>query len=280
MVEWLRGRRARLEERTGRAARITWFLRMDPQIAEVYGSDGHAVEAHPELLDEATEHHDDLGLHIHAWRQTDDGWLDDYAASAWFGECIDRSFSAFADALGRPCSLTRLGSRYLDAVAAQRLVALDVAVDMTVEPGSIGRPDGSIPRLRGALPDYRRSPRRPHEVAPGLMELPLTAGRKTLGPQLRAHLSRMRRHGVRERLDQPLPLGMPAHGPRPFGEQVRRSLALQAQPYLAFAIRSDGLLDPTLADRLEAHLEALIAIPEATRFTFTTPEEALELLRA
>jgi hypothetical protein len=270
----------RLEERTGRPARLSWFLRMDPQVSAVFGSAHHVVDVHPELLADTAEHGDALGLHIHAWRMADDGWLDDYLSSAWFGECIDRSFDAFADAFGRPCALTRLGSRYLDEPAAQRLAALDVAVDLTVEPGSISRPDGSIPRLRGALPDYRRSPRRPHEVVPGLTELPLTASRKSLGRNVRAHLSRMRRHGLTQRLDQPLPIGQPAHGPEPFGEQVRASLALQGRPYLAFAVRSDSLLDPILAERLEAHLEALVAIPEASRFTFTTPHEALALLRA
>ena len=57
-------------------------------------------------------------------------------------------------------------------------------------------------------------------------------------------------------------------------------MCIRDRPYLAFAIRSDSLLDPTLAARLEAHLEALVALPEASRFTFTTPDEALALLGA
>ncbi len=279
MHAWLQGWRARFEDRTGRPVRLSWFLRMDPQVTALFGSPTHVVEAHAAMLDEVQSQDDGVGLHIHAWRQTELGWLDDVADTVWFGECIDASFVAFAKALARPCRLSRLGTRYLDEALARRLVDHGVAVDLTVEPGQVDRPDGSVPRLRGTLPDYRRSPRRPHEVVPGLQELPLTAGRKSLGFQPRAHLSRMRRHGIAQRLDQPLPFGQPAHGPHPFGEQVRRSLSTQRRPYLAFAIRSDGLLDPVRADRLDRHMAALLDLPEATRFELTTPEEALVALR-
>jgi len=171
-----------------------------------------------------------------------------------------------------------MGSRYLDERVAAQLVELDVEVDLTVEPGQIHRADGTEVRLRGTLPDYRRSPRRVHEVVPGLVELPLTAGSKVLGRDLHAHLSRMRRHGVFERLDQPLPFGMAPNGPLPFGEQVRRSLARQRRPYLAFAIRSGGILDPVVGPRLRSHLDQVLALPEADRFRFTTPQEAVAAL--
>ena len=278
MHTWLDGWRSRFEDRTGRAAHLSWFLRMDPQIAAVYGSAGHVVEAHAPLIEAAQAHGDAVGLHVHAWREADGGWLDDYADTEWFGECIDESFATFASTIGRPCRVTRMGSRYLDEPAARRLVDHGVAVDLTVEPGQVDRADGSVPRVRGTLPDYRRSPRRPHEVVPGLVELPLSAGRKTLGFQPRAHLSRMRRHGLTQRFDQPLSFGQPAHGPHPFGEQVRRSLAMQSRPYLAFALRSDGLIDPVLADRLERHMTALLDLPDADRFALVTPEEAIAAL--
>ncbi|HYF44612.1 MAG TPA: hypothetical protein VD926_00285 [Acidimicrobiales bacterium] len=261
-----------------RPVRVAWFLRMDQQIEDVYGSATHAVDAHAEVIDEVLARGDAIGLHIHAWRWRD-GWIDDYGDGDWVDECIDRSFAAFAQAFGRPCALTRLGSRWFDDRAGRRLVEQRVAVDLTVEPGQVDRPAGSVPHLDVGLPDHRRAPRRLHEVVPGLVELPLTAGAKVLGRNLRAHLSRMRRHGLRERLDQPLPLGMPAHGPHPFGEQVRRSLAIQQRPYLAFALRSDGLADATIGPRVRSHVAQVLALPEADRFRFVGPEEAVGMLQ-
>ncbi len=275
---WLSDVRSRLEERTQAVAHLSWFLRMDPQVEAAYGSATHVVDAHADVLEDIAARDDAVGLHVHAWRWTEDGWLDDFADSQWFGECIDRAFAAFAQAFGRPCRLSRLGNRYLDAAAVQRLVDLGVTVDLTAEPGQIDRPDGTIPHLRGGLPDYRRTPRRPHSLAPGITELPLTAGRKTLGIHPYAHLSRMRHHGVLERLDQPLTFGLRPHGPHSFGEQVRRSLAVQSRPYLAFAVRSDSILEDVVSARLRAHMDELLAIPEASRFRVVTPEAAIEAL--
>ena len=275
---WLADVRAEVEDRTSAAAQFSWFLRMDGQVEDVFGSATHAVDAHPEVVADIDAHGDAVGLHVHAWRRTEQGWLDDYADPAWFGSCIDRSFVAFTEAFGHACRLTRLGTRYLDRPAVERLAAHAVTIDLTAEPGQVDRPDGSMAHVRGGLPDYRRTPRRPHELAPGLLELPLTAGRKQLGFHPYAHLSRMRRHGVGERLDAPLPFGQRVHGSQPFGEHVRASLAAQRRPYLAFAIRSDGIVDDVVGPRLRTHMDDLLALPESPRFRFLTPQDAVALL--
>jgi hypothetical protein len=278
---WLDEGRARMAEVTGRPARLTWALRMDGGMGEVYGAATHAADAHPELLADASAQGDELGVHVHGWRRDGTGaWVDDFGDGAWFADTIDTALAAFSTALGRPCRITRLGNRFSSPAALAHLAAAGVTVDLTMEPARIGAADGTWDHVRGAIPDYRRTPRRPHRLGPGLTELPLTATSKRLGRDVHAHLSRMRRHGVRERLDQPMQFG---GGPAPgdsFVDAIRRSLRRQRRPYLCFAVRSDGILDPEQGPRLRRHLDALLALPEAPRFAFVTPAECLALLDA
>jgi hypothetical protein len=88
----------------------------------------------------------------------------------------------------------------------------------------------------------------------------------------------MRRHGLRERLDQPVRPGGKEIPGMPFGELIADSLRRQRRPYLSFAVRSDGILDDVQRPRLVGHLDQLLALPEARRFRFVTPTEAVESL--
>jgi hypothetical protein len=50
------------------------------------------------------------------------------------------------------------------------------------------------------------------------------------------------------------------------------------RPYLSFAVRSDGILSPVQRPRLVDHVDELLALPEAERFAFVTPAEAVEAI--
>src|SRR5712692_222548 len=60
--------RPRLEDRSEAPARYGWFLRMDPQIAEAYGSATWVVDRYGRHLDEVLRHGDEVGLHPHMYR--------------------------------------------------------------------------------------------------------------------------------------------------------------------------------------------------------------------
>jgi hypothetical protein len=277
---WLSRERDRIEQRTGRPVHLAWFLRMDHQVAELFGSSTYVLDAHADLVEDVQARGDAIGLHLHGWRRSPrGGWVEALADDAWYVEGLDGSYADFEAGLGRPCLLNRFGQRFLGPAGVARLVELGVRTDMTAEPGTIGMPQGSWSYVEGDLPDFRRTPRSPHRLGTGLVELPLTASRKPLGLHPKAHLSRMRRHGIFQRLDHPVQFGReaPAGG---FGPMLRRSLRAQRRPYLAFAIRSDGILDPVQRPRLLRHLDALLGMAEAERFAFMTPEAALEALGA
>jgi hypothetical protein len=275
--EWLNAARDRMAERTGRPARFTWTLRMDAGV----DPPSWAVDAHPGLIADVTERGDALGVHVHGWRQDPDGaWVDDFGDGEWFARTLDVALDAFAEALGRPCRITRMGNRFTSPAVLDQLAARGVAVDLSMEAGCTGVADGDWDHVRGHIPDYRRTPRRPHRVRPGLVEIPLTASSKRLGLDVHAHLSRLRRHGLRERLDLPVQFGKADPPGDDFGSMMRRSLRAQRRPYLCFAIRSDGLLDPVQRPRLLAHLDDLLALPEASRFAFVTAEECAAMVDA
>jgi hypothetical protein len=275
---WLTQARECIAEVTGRPANFTWTLRMDPGVGEVFGAPTYAADAHPELLADVASRGDDLGIHVHGWRRLGGRWMDDFGDEAWFAECVRTGLDAFAAGVGRPCRISRIGNRFSSPAVVRQLAAAGVAFDLTMEPARIGVADGAWEHVRGAIPDYRRTPRRPHRLAPGLTEIPLMATSKRLGRDLHAHLSRMRRHGLRERLDHPLHLGGGDPPGDDFRSMVQRSLARQRRPYLGFAIRSDGILDEVQRPRLLGHLDTLLTLPEARRFTFVTPGACVALL--
>jgi hypothetical protein len=276
---WLTDARSRIEAVTDRPARFTWALRMDPFVEAAHGTTTHAVDAHPDLIADVLARGDEVGVHVHGWRQEADGaWVDDYRDPAWFAHCIDVSLGAFTAAFDAPARISRLGNRFSSPAAMAQLAAAGVTHDLSAEAACTGVPDGYWPSVRGPIPDYRRTPRRPHQVASGLTELPLSATSHRFGWWVHAHLARMRRHGLRERLDRPMGFGKADPADDAFPAMVARALRHQRRPYLAFALRSGGMNVPAERDRLVTHLDQLLAMPEADRFAFVGPAEAVALV--
>lgn len=276
---WVSGLRGRIEDVTGRPPVFTWFLRMDPQVTEATGSVRHAVDAHPAVMADILDRGEPLGLHVHGWRRGADGrWVDDFADPAWLAHCIDSSYAAFTDALGVPCRLSRMGTRFLDDAAAARLAAHGTVVDLSLEPANDGVASGARSTILGELPDCRRTPRAPHRLESGLLELPLSATRRLKGWHPRGHASRVKHHGLRQRLDHPVQMARPVPEPDTFGWQVERTLRGQRHPYLAYALRSDGPLGDEKGSRIDAQMDALLSVLAGRDAAFVGPEEAVAVL--
>jgi hypothetical protein len=110
--------------------------------------------------------------------------------------------------------------------------------------------------------------------------MPLSASNLWSGRSLRARLDAVVGNGVRGRRQQDL-LYMAGSwwvGPNEFQEAVRRSLAAQARPYLAFALRSDRALETAQWQRIERRLEQLLGLQDRWPLVFCTPDEAMERL--
>lgn len=280
--------RPRLERATGRPVRFSWWLRMDPQVTECYGSPGWVADHYRKELDELRSAGDEIGLHPHAWRWDADQrhWITDHGNADWVRECLEVSFDTYEHAFGMPCTSHRFGSHFISPQIVEFLRERNVPYDLTVEPGArrTNKVDGAQ-FVTGMMPDQTRSPRMPYRPDPdnptreapsgsaaaGPWMIPLTAinpERLYSGPRRVARRLR-RTFQTRHRTAQ---LWEPGD-PRIFWELVQADPLARRQPYLAFAVRTDVPLRAQFLTALTQKLEMLEASPLARRLSFVTPAE-------
>jgi hypothetical protein len=137
LMERIAALRERLSEATGKPAAFTWFLRMDPQVAETWGSPIWPAEKYGDTLTALTEQGDELGLHTHFWRwgSRADEWFADYQDPGWAEHCVTMGLESFETAFGRGCTAHRGGDHFLSGALLSILSAYGVKVDLSVEPG-------------------------------------------------------------------------------------------------------------------------------------------------
>jgi hypothetical protein len=80
---------------TGTPARLTWMLRMDPQIEEVYGSPSALAERYETELASLRDAGDEFGIHQHMWRWRDQ-WVADHGDPDWVAHCVDVGLRAYS----------------------------------------------------------------------------------------------------------------------------------------------------------------------------------------
>jgi len=154
--------RPQLERATGRPARMSWFLRMDPQITHVYGSAGWAADRYRPQFDALIARGDEMGIHLHPWQWDRERavWLQDFADQSWVTHCVESAFAAFEVAFGTTCRAFRFGDRWMNDESMALIERLGATSDSTIEPGRVGTetPD----EYRGTFPDYSSVPRHPY----------------------------------------------------------------------------------------------------------------------
>ena len=246
--------RERVFELTGSPASFSWFLRMDPQIADGWGSPDGAVEHYAPTLADLEGRGDELGVHMHTWRW-DPGagnWVRDHDP-AWEEHCLDVSLRTFESVFGRPCPAHRAGDRLMTGGLLRRLGAGGVAVDLTVEPDT--PPVGPLEPgelVTGLTPDYRGVPLTPYRSSPEAFPAPDAASRSkplliplTSGPP--------DGNGGRKPLT-------PYLNPSLFARRVLHATRTTSPPVLAFSIRADqGALRAW--DNIRRNLEHLAHLP-------------------
>ncbi len=275
--------RPRQVRATGRDAHLNWFVRMDPQVAAAHGSPAWAVEQHRASFDRLVAAGDGVGLHTHTWRwdTTLGTWVSDFSEPAWIDECLELSFSAFEQVMGRPCTIFRFGDRWMDHRTMGELEARGIEIDLTLEPGF--GPDsfyGPGEITRGELPDYRAVPAAPfvpsrndYRVpgAPGerrVWELPVTTAAVRPNVAHRMYSRWIARKPATSLSTALLSLSTPA-----FAQLVDDALR-RPNPHLVLTLRTGAAAVPRYAARIEANLAVLRARPEAPRCAWLTPAEA------
>jgi hypothetical protein len=265
-VERLADLRERLSEISGTRAAFTWCIRMDPQIAQTWGSAGWAADAYGPVLQELVDRGDELGLHTHTWRWGADSneWYADFEDEAWAAHCVELGLGAFERKFGRACEVHSGGDHFLTGAMLARLEASGVRGDLTVAPGLRGHrlPGESS---RGVCVEYRGVPTVPYRSSPSSFPRPDPA--RAAGPLLVPLTSSLGRRATRV----PIP---PDSSPRRFLPRLEVEL-LRGPPVLAFAVRSDVALGPRW-DAFASNLEHLARHRGTAFVTATAAVEHLD----
>jgi hypothetical protein len=265
LIEKLPALRRRLSDITGRPATFTWFLRMDPQVAETWGSPSWLANEYGGVFGDLTEAGDELGVHTHLWRwdRANQECFADFEDAAWSEYCLEMALDSFESAFGRACTAHRGGTIFLNGQMLSILTARGVSVDLTVEPGQASLGGEQIGEAsRGRTPDYRRAPTHPYRTTPGRFPHPDPGARS--GPLLVPLMSVRRKRPPFRRV--PLPLWVPFATPNLVVELLRRP------PVLALAMRTSSALEPEWSI-VATNLERLA---QQKRLIFMTATEAAQ----
>jgi hypothetical protein len=268
--------RARLAAASGRPCALTWFLRMDLQVALAYGRATFVADRYEADLARLAAGGDELGLHTHTYRWQDGlGWVQDHADADHVAHCVRTSLDAYRRSFGRPCRAYRHGDRFMSSALASVLADEGVRVDLTLEPGEPALPGlDRAEQNRGLIPHVPRDRVAPHVANPGdvlepgdgeLMIVPLTTSVEVTGdmaPGEAVPFSTLR-------------LWRP---PREFAAMLEARLTDPGLTHLAFAIRSDLPLHPREWSWFQANLEHLSGHPFATDVAWVTASRARKLL--
>jgi len=182
---------------SGNPARITWCLRSDLQMAEIYGDCAWAYSEFSDLWEELAGGGDELAWHPHLWRWHDQEacWYQEMEDEDWMRRCLREGYRALSDRMGHAPTTSRMGWEFHNDVTMQQLNDLGIKVDFSAIPGrfTAGRPDrwGS---MFNCHVDWRGTPEHPyhpsasdfrteadeHGKALDVLELPMSVFRSPL----------------------------------------------------------------------------------------------------
>jgi len=280
--------RPRLASATGTSAHYAWFLRMDPQIAESYGSSDYFTATYPDQVESFTKNGDEIGLHTHGWHRdaTNRKWIVDHGNQYWVNRCIRTSFEAYEAVFQKKCRSFRFGDRWMNGPTLELLERLGVRYELTLEPGHSKRPkEWQRETVTGRFSNYRRVPLLPYRPSKkdfrkpdaarreGLWMIPVSTQKfRTPRGKDEGFSKIFHRFLPRPEQTRTLRLGIPAGA---FKSGVEILLNSLEKPFLVLAVRSCVSLSTRRMEFMKQGLDYLLTHPQVSRFTFTTPSGLL-----
>ena len=290
MIEIAERLRSDLRRRSGGAPRFGWYVRTDPQIAEVFGRADHILARHADRVAGLQAAGDYLGVHAHALRWSADRgqWVHEFSDTDWLAEHTRSSLDAFARWSGSPARRFRGGAGFLANVIVETLDRCGVEVELSLDPmpsptvSSVHTTVDSSP-IVGTLLDCRAAPRAPFHPARHDFRVPDDRrGRKILLiPQSTYDAATTsRRWWSRTASAADVLVLYPSFdwpSPEYYWDLVARQLESMARPYLSLSARTDAPDSVELA-RVRRLFEFLPRHPLADRLRFVDPLTAASAL--
>jgi hypothetical protein len=132
-VGMIRERLAALSKRYGVSTRSTWFVRVDNQIADLYGRPAYLLEQYRALFESLIDDGDEIGWHPHLYRLDGEAWrqeIDDEVLARNMSAAItDMKAAGFTPACGR------IGEAYGSNGIMATFDDLGIGIDSTAMPG-------------------------------------------------------------------------------------------------------------------------------------------------
>jgi glycosyltransferase involved in cell wall biosynthesis len=252
--------RDRLASASGQSTAFTWCLRIDPQIAEIYGSSTWLADRYERELTELGGAGDEFGLHPHSWRWQG-RWVSDAADPDWVSHCIDVGLDGYRKTFGQPCRVHKHGDNFMSTAVARQLDEAGVAVDLSIVPGMpAARSLSPMEETTGWLPDTRTVPSHVYRPARDDFRLPDRTRREGLVMMPETAGVTLALHPVDGRVMptgwyEPLVLWLE---PERFREMLRVRLGAPALTHLLFCVRTDTVLHPDRWANVEANQTELV----------------------
>lgn len=286
--------RPRLAQMTGVPVHYSWFYRLDPQVAETYGSPEWPIVHYPEYIEEFLRNGDEVGLHPHAyrWDKKNNNWIEDLGNQDWVNHSVEMGFDTYTKLFKRTCESFRFGAYWINSGTINLAEKLGAKFDLTVEPG-FKMKERIYPKhyYSASLPNYDHCPRIPYRPSKldftkpdlnrneGLWIIPLSTGKVSYQfGRLETIYRKIFSPKDLEPRTVTLNLG---RGPNGFRKVMNNLLENLERPFLTFVIRSDVCgpesLDPAHGVNMKNNLEYVMSHPLAERFIFSTPAEMMSI---
>jgi len=149
----------------GNPARITWCVRSDLQMQEIYGDCAWAYSEFSDLWEHLARCGDEIAWHPHLWRwhEQEACWYQEIEDEDWIRRCLREGHRALSDRMGHAPTTSRMGWEFHNNVTMQQLNDLGIRVDFSAIPGryTAGRPDKWGSMLNCHV-DWRDAPQKPY----------------------------------------------------------------------------------------------------------------------
>ncbi|NJD51379.1 MAG: hypothetical protein FIB07_00755 [Candidatus Methanoperedens sp.] len=197
-----------VEDTKGHNAKITWFLRSDDQMKELYGDPAWMVRNFMDKWKSLESEGDEIGWHPHLWRWNESikSWYPELEDRIWIENCMEEGYKGFPEEFKLTSS--RMCWNFHSNITMNKMDELGLKVDITGMPGQKSikpvndSPDSLYydweitkdPPYFPSQSDYRREADM-NERSLNILEIPLTNFEISLSWQIKRILKRFLRPG-------------------------------------------------------------------------------------
>lgn len=127
----------RIVDDFGNPARMTWCIRSDIQMREIYGDCAWPAAEFAGLWSDLESAGDELAWHPHVWRWDDRAhcWYQEIEDEEWIAECFEAGYRDLSRRLGHSPLTSRTGWEFHNNATMGALRRLGVRVDFSAIPG-------------------------------------------------------------------------------------------------------------------------------------------------